>query len=385
LAATGAALAWTAPETQAACPASIAEPVAHPRLFQGGTCETNGVKVPFLAWGQILLRATGSFGDVECVNLFYGYDENATEPGGSGNSEKAKAYDEILQASATGFLTPSFTAPEAKCRLPNLGVEAWLTPERPVQQQLINVDLQGRVTERTISPTERVQESTEENPTERMAIKGPFNGYTGPNLSYGLGHYRGRHRNEPPTGEGSNNTGTYRERSSTPWYGEAEATENEAKEQHFFVRTGVALAERAEVEAEEARAGTPTELRTGCYPHPETEKVTRIPGFGGTNFAGELKEEETVLRPAPEGCVEVNLFVPEAGAELVFQGTLEPQVLNGAHNCLTPSKGELKGTEERNGYHLESVLGAGYTTTKLAVYECGFRVPMPLLRLGLLP
>jgi hypothetical protein len=355
-------------------------------LFEGAECKTNGVKVPFLGWGQIQLRNTVA-GITECVNLLYGYDENATEPGGSGNSEKAKAYDEILQASATGFLTPSFTAPEARCHS-NTGFEAWLTPERPVQQQLINVDLQGRVTERTISGTERVLESTEENPTERMAIKARFGFYTGEETPYGLGHYRGRHRNEAPIGEGSNNTGTYRERSSTPWRGEAEATENEAHEQPFFVRTGVALAERAEVEAEEAQAGTPAELRTGCYPHPETEKVTRIPGFGGTVGEPpfqELKEEETVLRPAPEGCVEVNLIIPGLGFEQVFQGTLEPRVVDGTKSCLTPSRAELKGTEERNGYHLESIWGAGYTTTKVAVYECGFRVPMPLLRLGLLP
>jgi hypothetical protein len=58
--------------------------------------------------------------------------------------------------------------------------------------------------------------------------------------------------------------------------------------------------------------------------------------------------------------------------ETLFQGTLEPKVVNCARNCLAPGKWELDGTEERTGYHLESVSGHNYTRTVIPIKECGF-------------
>jgi hypothetical protein len=147
---------------------------------------------------------------------------------------------------------------------------------------------------------------------------------------------------------------------------ESFGTEDTAHEPSFFLRTGIASTERAEVEAEEAQAGVPTELRTGCYPFPETEPARLRPGYV------EESEEFTRLRPDPEGCVQVNMIAPEAGVEQTFQGTLEPRVVNGAHNCLSPSRAELRGTEERSAYHLESDFGPALASTMAPIKECGF-------------
>jgi hypothetical protein len=169
-----------------------------------------------------------------------------------------------------------------------------------------------------------------------------------------------------PGAEGSTGTGNYRERASTPWEVEARATESAERVPIFFLRAGIARTERAEVESEEAQAGTPTELRTGCYPNPETEKVTLHPGYA------ESTEEFTALRPDPEGCVQVNMIAPEAGVEQTFQGTLEPMALNGAVNGLSPARVELRGTEEHSGYHLESYFGPGFASSRNIFKAWGF-------------
>jgi hypothetical protein len=333
----------------------------HPRLFESAECKTNGVKVPFIAWGRISLENT-TLGNLECVNLFYGYDSNETEPGG--NSEKSKAYDEILQWNASGFLTSEMKEPLAKCKSTS-GLETWATAERPLHGELGEAgNLNGASTERLVT----------------TGVPGSFTGGIG---TYGLGHWRGRHSTELPLGEGSRGTGTYHERPSLPWRGESEATENvRSGLEEFWLRTGIAATERAEVEAEEAAAGTPTELRTGCYPQPETERVTRHPGFGVTS------EEFTALRPDPDGCVQINLIIPELGVETVFQGTVEPNVVRGTKSCLTASRAELQGTEERHGYHLESIFGPGFTANhhseSIPIKECGFAAQQ-FLTLRVLP
>jgi hypothetical protein len=311
-----------------------------------------------MAWGQYSF-GNGTLGNFECVVLLYGYDANETEPGGQGNSDKVKAYDEILQANSSGFITREFREPLAKCKT-TAGLEVWFTDERPLHgEPATALNINGASTERLVT----------------AGLPGEFTGGIG---NYGLGKWRGRHPNAEPKGEGSTGTGTYRERSSTPWLGEAEATENASKATEFFLRTGVATTERAAVEAEEAAAGTPESLRTGCYPNPETEKVTLHPGFGSTG------EDFTALRPDPEGCVQINIIAPEEGLEQTFQGTMEPKAVNGTRSCLTTSKAELKGTEERNGYHLESIFGPAFFTTGVAIKECGF-ASQQLLTLKTLP
>jgi hypothetical protein len=339
--AAAAACAWAPASTEAACVAQVEIPWEHPRLYAGNECKTTGVKVPFVAWGQVLLQ-NAVLGNIECVNLLFGYAANETEPGG--NSERSKAYGQIDQWSATGFLSPAGTEPLAKCK-DQQGLEVWATPERPLHvEPAVALNVNGAATERLV------------------AIGQPHE-FTGPAGTYGLGHWRGRH---PPLGEGSNGTGNYRERASLPWQGESFATESTAHERFFFLRTGIATTERAAVEAEEAEAGIPTELRTGCYPHPTTEKVALHPGYG------EPTEEFTALRADPEGCMQVNIIAPEAGVEETFQGTMEPTIVPGAHNCLTPSRAELHGTEERHGYHLESIFGPGFPTSRIALKVCGF-------------
>jgi hypothetical protein len=361
LALAGGMLSAGTPVAQGAC-AGVAETenrIKHPRLFQGAACETVNNKVPFIAWGQILLQNT-TLGNLECVNMFFGYDANQTEPGGAGNSERVKAYGQVDQWSATGFLTAGGTEPLAKCKSTS-GLEAWATNERPLHGELADAfNINGAATERLVT----------------TSVPGH---YLGPSGTFGLGHWAGRHPT-PGSGEGSPGTGTYRERGSLPWDAESNATENAAHEQSFFLRTGLAASptERAEVESEEAAAGTPEELRTGCYPHPSTEAVHLHPGFN------EPTEEFATLRPDPEGCVQVNIIAPEAGVEQEFEGSSEPVATNGAKNCLSPSKAELKGTEERHGYHLESIFSAGFTTTKTAIKECGFN-NVSLLRVQAAP
>jgi hypothetical protein len=350
-----AACAWAPASAQATCPASLEHPIEHPRVFEGGECKTNGMKVPFYGWGEVMLQ-NAVLGNIECVNLVFGYGENETEPGG--NSEKSKAYGQIDQWSATGSLSPAGTEPLAKCKDQH-GLEVWATPERPLHvEPAVALNVNGAA-------------------TERLVTIGQPGHYLGPAGTFGLGHWCGRKR-ASAVAEGCNGTGNYRERASTPWSVESQATENAERVGSFFLRTGIARTERAEVESEEAAAGTPTELRTGCYPHPATEKVTLHPGYAETT------EEFTALRSDPEGCVQVNIVAPEAGVEESFQGTLEPPAQPGARSCLSGERVELRGTEERHGYHLESIFGPGLFTTRLNIKGCGF-TNQQLVRLLELP
>jgi hypothetical protein len=98
----------------------------------------------------------------------------------------------------------------------------------------------------------------------------------------------------------------------------------------------------------------------------------------------EPTEEYTALRPAPEGCIAVTVIAPESGLEEVFQGTVEPVVINGVSNCQAQSRAELKGPEERNGFDLTSIFGKGFAHTLFTLKECGF-TNQQLLQVGLLP
>jgi hypothetical protein len=97
-------------------------------------------------------------------------------------------------------------------------------------------------------------------------------------------------------------TATHREGPSLPWRQEAQGSENEARQTFFWLKTGIAPTERQKVEEEEAAAGVPTERRTGCYHNPPTEVLVRKPGYTTSE-----KEEETVLRPTPRGCIGLTL------------------------------------------------------------------------------
>jgi hypothetical protein len=147
---------------------------------------------------------------------------------------------------------------------------------------------------------------------------------------------------------------------------ESEGTENtETRVKTFYVKTGIAAKteERLQVEEEEALAGVPTERRTGCYHFPAVTEVVRQPGFQSS------RETELALRPAPQGCIKVTLIAPEIGLEYPFEGSLEPEAVNGTRNALNPSvaffKGGFIGTEvekssERNERALRSIAGPAY-------------------------
>jgi hypothetical protein len=173
--------------------------------------------------------------------------------------------------------------------------------------------------------------------------------------------------------------GVRRSNPALPWRQEAEGTEGAASEKTFWLKTGIATSGREAVEAEEAAAGVPTESRSGCYPNPPVTEVLRTPGF--------LSERETelTLRPAPQGCVRVTVMWPELGLEMPVQGTLEPEVVNGVRNGLSPSSATFKGgfigpetevpserSSERNARHMESSIGPWYVKSPIPTKGLGF-------------
>jgi hypothetical protein len=293
-----------------AAPQVVEASLAHPRLVVSGEQTRPERKVPIVGWGTVRLTSR-VLPAIDCVNLFYGDLYNATEPGGAGNSEDVRAYGEVLQWTATGHMNAIGGELSARCRTSSFN--AWAAAEPGLEKQY------ERVT---------IGEGTES--TERLAIKQ-----------------------------------VKRELPSVPWNQEARGTEIGGSNT-FFLTTGIAgdRTERANVEAEEAQAGIPTEHRTGCYPQPPFTEVVREPGVA------EPRETELALRSDPKGCVRIDIISPEVGIEEPFQGTLEPKVLNGARNCLSPMKWELEGTEE--GHHMESVSGPGYARTMIPIKECGF-------------
>jgi hypothetical protein len=176
---------------------------------------------------------------------------------------------------------------------------------------------------------------------------------------------------------------------SLPWRQEAVGEQTAESERRFFLRTGIATtSERARVESEEAVAGVATERRTGCYHFPPFTEIVREPGFASG------KETELAVKPAPRGCISVNIIAPEAGLEIPFQGTLEPEITNGTKNGLSPSHAELKGgfigsqtevpserSSERDERYLISPYGRGYAKTGIAIKGLG-ALREELLQLG---
>jgi hypothetical protein len=294
----------------------------HPLLYVGGEKHKGGTKEPIVGWGTIKLT-NRTLGFIECVNLVYGDDVNETEPGSNPATERA--YGEILEWTGTSFSNSSGAELSGRCKTGN-GLEAWAAVEPELEKTLTHVMI-----------------STEGRETERLAIR--------------------QVRREIP---------------SVPWRGEARGTEISGTIFNW-VRTGIALTERTEVEAQEASVGIPTERRTGCYPQPPLTEIVHEPGFTTQ------RESELQVKRAPVGCIRVDIVAPELGIETPFQGTLEPEATNGAKNGLTPSKGEFKGgfvggpteipserSSEKNEYYLQSAFGPGYTKTILAIKELGF-------------
>jgi hypothetical protein len=313
-------------------PAALAS-AEHPKLVVGGE-EAKSPSAPkvVIDWGQIQLR-NRALGSVECVNLTLAKNFDNTEPGGGEGTEIIRAYGEVLGWSAASYTNASGLEPSTSCRF-SLGLVAWLTAEPPPHV------------------TTEVADSIEGAPTERLVVQGNFG-----------------------------STATHREPPSLPWLEESEGTENEAHVKTFFVKTGIAAAasERAEVEAEEAGAGVPTERRTGCYRFPPFTEIVREPGFAAT------RETEPLHRPAPQGCVKVTLVVPQVGFEMPFEGTLEPEVVNGTKSGLAPSSGSFKGgligpesevpserSLERNERALSSLAGPAFIKSITPIKEIGY-------------
>jgi alpha-tubulin suppressor-like RCC1 family protein len=297
-------------------------PWEHPQLYVGAEKKRGGVQVGEFGWGTLTL-SNRHLPPLTCVNLLFGDVVNETEPGG--NFERA--YGEILEWTATAFGNTSGGELGAKCKSTS-GLEAWVTVEPPLEKQYERVTL---------------AEGPEAG-SERLAIR--------------------QVRRRPPT---------------VPWRQEAYGEQNANSERHFFLRTGIATTERTQVEAEERVAGVPTERRTGCYRFPAVTEIVRAPGLGSA------RETEPALRPVPRGCISVTVVAPQAALEVPFQGTLEPEIVDGAKSGLDPSRGEFKGgsigaeTEipserslERNERYLMSVFGPAYTTSALPIKEIGF-------------
>jgi hypothetical protein len=321
LASAGAFLASAPPAAQASA--------EHPRLLQGGEeRKTTAPKVPAIAWGQLQWKNT-NLGSWECVNLAFGTDQNETEPGGVGNSEKVRAYGEVLGWSGTAFTTSSGLEALPRCKS-STGFVLWAVAEpRPSLTFATTTNLNGAATERGV-------------------IVGPFG-----------------------------STASHREPPSMPWRAEAEGTENtETHIKTFWVKIGIAISptERAEVEAEEAAAGVPTERRTGCYHNPLVTEIVREPGFS------QVHETELALRSAPQGCIRASWVAPEVGVEIPFTGTLEPEAVNGTKNGLSPSNAQFKGgfvgteehSSERNERELVSAFGPWFARSITAIKQIGY-------------
>jgi hypothetical protein len=298
--------------------------VQHPVVTKGREVTPTGRQTASFAWGTIKL-SNRTLPPIECVNLVFGMGVNETEPGGAGNSEKVRGYGEVMEWTATGFTNTNGGELSARCKSSSFNAWAAVEPELEKQYERVTI---GEGTEKT----------------ERLAIR--------------------QVKREVP---------------SVPWKQEAQGSEIGGSNV-FYLTTGIASerTERENVEAEEALANIPTERRTGCYPQPPTTEVVREPGIV------EQRETEPKLRSDPRGCIRVDITAPEIGLETPFQGTLEPKIVNGAKNGLSPSKGEFEGgcpsgcsgtserSSERNERHLESIFGPGYTKSFLAIKELGF-------------
>jgi hypothetical protein len=294
--------------TTALAPPAAQASAEHPRfLWNGEERLPNRPAVATISWGLMQVK-TLELGTLECVNLAFGTDFNNTEPGRAGQgTESIRAYGEVLGFGAASYLSASAAEPNPHCKS-STGFLAWFTAEPPPQ---VSTEVATRINGA---------------PTERLVVQGPL-------------------------GE----TASHREPSTMPWLQEAEGTENaETKVKRFWVKTGIAASatERAEVEAEEAAAGVPTERRTGCYRFPEFTESVREPGF----TAG--RETELALRPAPRGCIKATLVASEVGVEVPLEGTLEPEEINGARSGLSSSTGDFEGESERNERALRSIGGA---------------------------
>lgn len=271
------------------------------------------------------------WGQIQLKNRFLGtlecvnlvYGASWNESEFPGGSEKA--YGEVLEWTGTSFASVSGLELGARCRS-SQGQEAWAAVEPALEKEY----------ERVVNTEGK----------ERSAIKQ-----------------------------------VKREIPSVPWKTEAFGTELNSTAKSY-VRVGVPLSstERTEIEQQEASVGVPPERRSGCYPQPALTEVVRQPGI--TNE----RESELVARRDPPGCIRVDIVAPFLSLEIIFQGTLEPEAVNGTRNALTPSKGEFKGgyvspnenevpsehSSERNEYYLSSGFGKGYTKALTPIKEVGF-------------
>jgi hypothetical protein len=333
-------------------PAAYASP-EHPRLFSGAAEQIAGRERSLMGWGTLSLT-NRPLKELECVNVDFGELANETEPGGEGNSEKVRAYGKILEWTATGHSSQSFTKLSSICN-ESEGYIAWAA----VEPELNLVFEKAKVKEPGTEP-------------ERLVIKEVM-------------------RHNP----------------SLPWAQETKGEET-ANGPLFWLRTGVAMplagtellhgvncgtkectersAEKTEKEqtvAEEAVAGVPTERRTGCYHHPELTELVREPGYSRPH------ETELAVRPAPQGCIRFDFVIPQIAFETAVQGSLEPEWKNGAKNALSPSKMEYRGgfinrtkeseiesteerSSERNERYLTSAFGPFYYRSPIPTKLFGF-------------
>jgi hypothetical protein len=297
----------------ALAPATARASVEHPVLYQGPDQKPGGVPVMMIGWGAI--KFLNKYLYIECATEELGYGVNETEPGGS----TERAYGAIQQWSAQSTANwRTFTEPTVGC-----------TAGGPL------IGGVGQVVVAAEPPEELSTERATVNQQERLAV--------------------GR----PPV----------RRELGLPWRQEAEATET-LEGPLWFLRTGIAETNRTEFEAEEANAGIPTEQRTGCDPNPTDTEIVRKPGFETE------RETELALRPAPQGCIHLTVWVPALGLAVPIQGSLEPRVIDGPPRTpLVASRAEFEGgsptegrSKERNERHLESAaLGPWYVETRVPI------------------
>jgi hypothetical protein len=310
-------------------PAAARASVEHPVLYEGGEQKRNGVPVMIIGWGAI--RLLNRYLDIECATDELGYGVNETEPGGSAD----RAYGEVQQWSAESNANwANFHEPSEGC-----------TASGPLLGGF------GPVVVAAEPPEELGTELATVNQQERLAIR------------------------RPPV----------RRELGLPWRQEAQGTET-LDGPMWYLKTGIAETNRTEIEAEEAKAGTPTERRTGCYPSPPDTEIVRRPGFETE------RETELALRPAPQGCIHLTVWVPGLALAIPIQGSLEPQAVDGPPKSpLVASRAELVGgspTEarslERNERHLESAaFGPWYVQTVVPIHGFPFLSAVAAESLGL--
>jgi hypothetical protein len=115
-----------------------AHPYEHPQQYRNEKKTVGGERVPQIIWSTVKLN-NPTLSYIECVNLVYGVGWNETEPG----AETERAYGEVLQWTATGYLNKEYKEPSARCVVA-AGVEAYAAVEPPIVKKYEVATVEGK-------------------------------------------------------------------------------------------------------------------------------------------------------------------------------------------------------------------------------------------------